>query len=150
MYELTSMQCGVRLYGCCITLFWCNTEREETQHGPSFSVTIWLILIRNKWRLKDNGWMDGWKEGWIANKIQLNPSKCAACALCRPWTKTWPSLHSTLHDDDFETLDLDKTIDPSRWLFFLCLLPSFLGQYSSSCWMALNMHRAQRGRATSQ
>lgn len=51
---------------------------------PSFSVTIWLILIRNKWRLKDNGWMDGWKEGWIANKIQLNPSKCAACALCRP------------------------------------------------------------------
>lgn len=29
---------------------------------PSFSVTIWLILIRNKWRLKDNGWMDERKD----------------------------------------------------------------------------------------
>lgn len=50
----------------------------------------------------------------MANKIQIKPFKCAARALCRPGMKSWPRLRATLHDDNFETFDLDRVIDLSR------------------------------------
>lgn len=48
-----------------------------------FSVPVWLILIRNKWRLKDNGRTGGWMKGRMnCKEIWIQPfQKRSLCTL---------------------------------------------------------------------